>query len=138
MDIDLTAQGEAEAARAGDLLQEAGVQFDRVYASVLTRAIRTADLALVRADQLWVPLIKSWRLNERHYGDLTGKTHAEVAAIEGDAQVQIWRRSYDVPPPPLAPGGPHDFASDRRAPTPSAWVEVVQAVTMPRFGPRRP
>jgi 2,3-bisphosphoglycerate-dependent phosphoglycerate mutase len=114
VDIDLTAQGEAEAARAGDLLQEAGVQFDRVYASVLTRAIRTADLALVRADQLWVPLTKSWRLNERHYGDLTGKTHAEVAAAVGDEQVQTWRRSYDVPPPLLKPGGRYDFTRDRR------------------------
>jgi 2,3-bisphosphoglycerate-dependent phosphoglycerate mutase len=114
VDIDLTAQGEVEAARAGDLLKDAGVQFDRVYASVLTRAIRTADLALVRADQLWIPLTKSWRLNERHYGDLTGKTHAEVAAAEGEDRVRIWRRAYDVPPPPLKPGGPHDFARDRR------------------------
>ena len=114
VDIDLTAQGEAEATRAGDLLKHAGIEFDRAYASVLTRAIRTADLALARADQLWIPLAKSWRLNERHYGALTGLTHAEVAAREGDEQVRIWRRSYDVPPPPLKPGGPHDFAKDRR------------------------
>jgi 2,3-bisphosphoglycerate-dependent phosphoglycerate mutase len=114
VDIDLTAQGEAEAARGGDLLKEAGVEFDRAYASVLTRAIRTADLALARAGQLWIPLIKSWRLNERHYGGLTGQTHAEVAAVEGDEQVKIWRRSYDVPPPPLAPGGRYDFTKDRR------------------------
>jgi 2,3-bisphosphoglycerate-dependent phosphoglycerate mutase len=114
VDIDLTAQGEAEAARGGELLKEAGIAFDRAYASVLTRAIRTADLALARADQLWIPLTKSWRLNERHYGGLTGKTHAEVAASESAEQVQIWRRSYDVPPPPLAPGGRYDFAKDRR------------------------
>ena len=114
VDVDLSAQGEAEAARAGELIREADLAFDRAYASVLTRAIRTADLALARADQLWIPLVKHWRLNERHYGGLTGKTHAEVAAVEGDAQVQIWRRSYDVPPPPLAPGGPHDFTCDRR------------------------
>jgi 2,3-bisphosphoglycerate-dependent phosphoglycerate mutase len=114
VDVDLTAQGEAEAARGGELLKAAGVEFDRAYASVLTRAIRTADLALAKADQLWIPLAKSWRLNERHYGGLTGKTHAEVAAIEGDEQVKTWRRSYDVPPPPLAPGGPYDFTKDRR------------------------
>ena len=114
VDVDLTAQGEAEAARGGDLIKEAGIEFDCAYASVLTRAIRTADLALARADQLWIPLTKSWRLNERHYGALTGLTHAEVAAREGDEQVRIWRRSYDVPPPPLKPGGPHDFAKDRR------------------------
>ena len=114
VDVDLTAQGEAEAARGGDLIKEAGIEFDRAYASVLTRAIRTADLALARADQLWIPLAKSWRLNERHYGGLTGKTHAEVAATEGDEQVQIWRRSYDVPPPPLRPGGQYDFTRDRR------------------------
>jgi 2,3-bisphosphoglycerate-dependent phosphoglycerate mutase len=114
VDVDLTAQGEAEAARGGTLLKAAGIEFDRAYASVLTRAIRTAELALARADQLWIPLTKSWRLNERHYGGLTGKTHAEVAAAHGDEQVKIWRRSYDVPPPPLEPGGPHDFTRDRR------------------------
>ncbi|HEX4196982.1 MAG TPA: 2,3-diphosphoglycerate-dependent phosphoglycerate mutase [Caulobacteraceae bacterium] len=114
VDVDVTAQGEAEAARAGELLKAAGVQFDRAYASVLTRAIRTADLALARADQLWIPLTKSWRLNERHYGALTGRTHAEVAAEAGDEQVKTWRRSYDVPPPPLQPGGAYDFTKDRR------------------------
>jgi len=114
VDVDLTARGEAEAARGGELLKAAGVEFDRAYASVLTRAIRTADLALAKADQLWIPMAKSWRLNERHYGGLTGKTHAEVAAVEGDEQVKIWRRSYDVPPPPLAPGGKYDFTRDRR------------------------
>jgi 2,3-bisphosphoglycerate-dependent phosphoglycerate mutase len=114
VDVDLTAKGEAEAARGGELLKDAGLAFDRAYASVLTRAIRTADLALARADQLWIPLAKSWRLNERHYGGLTGKTHAEVAATEGDEQVQTWRRSYDVPPPPLQPGGRYDFTKDRR------------------------
>jgi 2,3-bisphosphoglycerate-dependent phosphoglycerate mutase len=114
VDIDLTPGGEAEAARGGDLLKDAGVQFDRVYASVLARAIRTADLALAKAGQLWIPQIKSWRLNERHYGDLTGKLHAEVAAAVGDEQVRTWRRSYDAPPPPLKPGGPYDFAKDRR------------------------
>jgi len=114
VDIDLTAAGEAEAVRAGELIEAADIALDRCFASVLTRAIRTADLALARADQLWIPLEKSWRLNERHYGGLTGRTHAEVAAEVGDAQVQTWRRSYDVPPPPLKPGGRHDFSADRR------------------------
>jgi 2,3-bisphosphoglycerate-dependent phosphoglycerate mutase len=114
VDVDVTAVGEAEAARAGALLKAAGVEFDRAYASVLTRAIRTADLALASADQLWIPLTKSWRLNERHYGALTGRTHAEVAAEAGDEQVKTWRRSYDVPPPPLRPGGAYDFTQDRR------------------------
>jgi 2,3-bisphosphoglycerate-dependent phosphoglycerate mutase len=114
VDVDLTAVGEAEAERAGALIAEAGIAFDRAYASVLTRAIRTADLTLAKADQLWIPLTKHWRLNERHYGGLTGQTHADVAAKVGDAQVQTWRRSYDVPPPPLEPGGAYDFANDRR------------------------
>jgi 2,3-bisphosphoglycerate-dependent phosphoglycerate mutase len=114
VDVDVTAQGAAEAARAGELLKTAGVEFDRAYASVLIRAIRTADLALARADQLWIPLTKSWRLNERHYGALTGRTHAEVAAEVGDEQVKTWRRSYDMPPPPLRPGGAYDFTRERR------------------------
>ena len=114
VDVDLSAEGEVEATRAGELLQAEAIAFDRCYASVLTRAIRTADLALARADQLWIPLAKHWRLNERHYGGLTGHTHAEIAAEAGDEQVRIWRRSYDVPPPPLAPGGAHDFSRDRR------------------------
>ena len=114
VDVDLTAEGEAQALRAGDLLKAAEVAFDRAYASVLTRAIRTADLALARAGQLWIPLTKDWRLNERHYGGLTGLDKAETAARHGEEQVRIWRRSYDIPPPPLAPGGPYDFAHDRR------------------------
>jgi 2,3-bisphosphoglycerate-dependent phosphoglycerate mutase len=114
VDVDLTAEGEAQAKRAGDLIQEAGLAFDMAYTSVLTRAIRTADLALTQAGQLWIPMVKDWRLNERHYGGLTGLNKAETAALHGDAQVKIWRRSYDVPPPPLAPGGAYDFVSERR------------------------
>src|SRR5580700_7912729 len=113
VDIDLTDEGEAEAVRAGKLIKATDIPLDRCFCSVLTRAIRTADLALAAADQLGIPLEKSWRLNERHYGGLTGRTHAEVAAEVGDAQVQTWRRSYDVPPP-LAPGGVYDFTADRR------------------------
>ena len=114
VDVDLTPEGEVQARRSGDLLKAEGVAFDRAYTSVLTRAIRTADLALAQADQLWIPLVKDWRLNERHYGGLTGLNKAETAKQYGEAQVHVWRRSYDVPPPPLAPGGPYDFAHDRR------------------------
>jgi len=114
VDVDLTAEGEAQARRGGALLKDAGVAFDRAYASVLTRAIRTADIALSEAGQLWIPLTKDWRLNERHYGGLTGGNKAEAAVKFGDDQVHIWRRSYDIPPPPLAPGGEFDFTKDRR------------------------
>ena len=114
VDVDLTAQGEAEARKGGALIKAAGVQFDRAYTSVLTRAIRTANLALAAAGQSWVPIVKSWRLNERHYGGLTGLDKTETAALHGDEQVKVWRRSYDVPPPPLAPGGAFDLAKDRR------------------------
>lgn len=114
VDVDLTDKGEAEALAAGRLLKAEGLEFDRVYTSVLTRAIRTADLALWTADQLWLPMVKDWRLNERHYGALTGREHGATRAEFGDEQVRIWRRSFDVPPPPLPPGGEYDFATDRR------------------------
>jgi 2,3-bisphosphoglycerate-dependent phosphoglycerate mutase len=114
VDVDLTPQGEAEAVRSGELIKAAGVEFDRAFASVLIRAIRTAWLALAAADQAWIPLAKDWRLNERHYGALTGLDKAETAARHGEEQVRIWRRSYDTPPPALAPGGPFDLSGDRR------------------------
>jgi len=114
VDVDLTARGETEAASAGAMLKAEGIAFDRAYASVLTRAIRTADIALAGADQLWIPMVKDWRLNERHYGGLTGLDKAETAQLHGDDQVRIWRRSYDIAPPPLAPGGEFDFSQDRR------------------------
>jgi 2,3-bisphosphoglycerate-dependent phosphoglycerate mutase len=114
VDVDLTKQGEAEAAAAGAMLKAQGIIFDRAFASVLTRAIRTADIALAGADQLWIPMVKDWRLNERHYGGLTGLNKAETAQLHGEDQVRIWRRSYDIAPPPLAPGGEFDFSRDRR------------------------
>ncbi len=114
VDVDLSEAGEAEARRGGDLLKDAGLQFDGAYTSVLKRAIRTGSIALERTDQLWAPMVKDWRLNERHYGGLTGLDKAETAAVHGEAQVHIWRRSYDVPPPPLAPDSPYAFARDRR------------------------
>jgi 2,3-bisphosphoglycerate-dependent phosphoglycerate mutase len=114
VDVDLTEEGEAEAHRGGQLMKDAKVEFARAYASVLTRAIRTADIALAECGQLWIPLVKDWRLNERHYGGLTGLNKAETAERHGEEQVMIWRRSYDVPPPPLPPGGEYDFTRDRR------------------------
>jgi 2,3-bisphosphoglycerate-dependent phosphoglycerate mutase len=114
VDVDLTAEGEAQATKGGELIAEAGIAIDRCYTSVLTRAIRTSWLALAAAKQTFVPEVKDWRLNERHYGGLTGLNKAQTAAQHGEAQVKIWRRSYDVPPPPLAPGGEFDFAKDRR------------------------
>ncbi len=114
VDVDLTSEGEAEAVAAGEMIATEALAFDRAYASVLTRAIRTACLTLAAADQLWIPVLKDWRLNERHYGALTGLSKIKTAEVHGEAQVRLWRRSYDVAPPPLAPGGPFDFAADRR------------------------
>lgn len=114
VDVDLTPQGEAEARRGGELIKAAGLEFDRAFTSVQTRAIRTGDIALQAAGQLWIPMVKDWRLNERHYGALTGLDKAETAAKHGEAQVKVWRRSYDVPPPPLPEDSPYDFGKDRR------------------------
>lgn len=113
-DVDLTAQGEVEAEQAGALLAAKGFDFDLCFTSVQTRAIRTLHTALRAMDRLWLPEEKHWRLNERHYGGLTGLDKAETAARHGADQVQIWRRSFDVPPPPLPAGSPYDLANDRR------------------------
>lgn len=101
VDVDLTAQGEAEARKAGALLAETGVAFVGCKTSVLKRAIRTLWLSLEAMDRVWLPVEKDWRLNERHYGGLTGLNKAETAEKHGDEQVKIWRRSYDTPPPEL-------------------------------------
>ena len=114
VDVDLTPKGEAEATKGGELIKAAGLSIDRCFTSVLTRAIRTSWLALHSAGQAFVPEVKDWRLNERHYGALQGLNKAETAAEHGEAQVKVWRRSYDVPPPELAPGGEFDFRRDRR------------------------
>lgn len=114
VDVDLTPEGEAQAVRGGELIKAEGLHFDKAYSSVLTRANRTSQLALDAAGQGGLPLIKDWRLNERHYGGLTGLDKAETAAKHGEEQVKIWRRSYDIPPPVLAPGGEYDFAADPR------------------------
>jgi 2,3-bisphosphoglycerate-dependent phosphoglycerate mutase len=100
-DVDLTELGRQEAAAAGKLLKAEGFDFDLVYTSVLKRAIRTCNIILDEMDLMWIPTERSWRLNERHYGALQGLDKAQTAAKHGEAQVKIWRRSYDVPPPPL-------------------------------------
>jgi len=114
VDVDLTDQGEAEGRRAGELLAGAGFVPAVMFTSVLTRARRTGALALMAAGLKDVPTVEDWRLNERHYGGLTGLNKAETAEKHGENQVKVWRRSYDVPPPPLAPGGEFDFAADPR------------------------
>ena len=101
VDVDLTAKGEAEARRAGELLVEHDLLPDVVHTSVLRRAIRSANIALDVADRQWIPVRRSWRLNERHYGALQGKDKSAIRAEFGDEQFMLWRRSYDVPPPPL-------------------------------------
>lgn len=113
-DVGLTEQGVAEARAAGEALQRAGLDFDRCFTSVQSRAIETLNLVLAAMDRAWLPVIKDWHLNERHYGALTGLDKAETAAAHGEEQVRIWRRSFDVPPPPMQPGSPFDLAQDRR------------------------
>ena len=113
-DVDLSEQGVAEAHEAGRLLKDGGYAFDLAFTSVLKRAIKTLDIALEEMDQLWLPVTKHWRLNERHYGALQGLNKAETAAKHGDEQVKIWRRSYDIPPPPLTPDDERHPGRDRR------------------------
>ena len=113
-DVDLTAKGEEEARAAGELMAAKGLDFDLCFTSLQTRAIRTLYIAQAAMKRLWLPVEKDWRLNERHYGGLTGLDKAETAARHGDEQVKIWRRSFDVPPPVLEPGGAYDLAADRR------------------------
>jgi 2,3-bisphosphoglycerate-dependent phosphoglycerate mutase len=114
VDVGLSAKGEAEARHGGELLREAGLRPDVVHTSVLRRAIRTAEIALEAAERSWIPVHRSWRLNERHYGALQGKNKAEIRAEFGDEQFMVWRRSYDVPPPPLADDADWSQAGDPR------------------------
>ena len=113
-DVDLTDLGAAEATVAGALMLGRGLDFDVCFTSYQTRAIKTLNLALAAMDRLWLPVEKHWRLNERHYGGLTGLNKADMVAKAGEAQVKIWRRSFDVPPPPLEPGNAYELAHDRR------------------------
>jgi 2,3-bisphosphoglycerate-dependent phosphoglycerate mutase len=114
VDVRLSAQGVAEARRAGELLIESGLKPTMSYTSVLSRAIQTANIALEVADRMWLPVKRSWRLNERHYGELQGKDKAQTLAEYGAEQFQIWRRSFDTPPPPLADDAEYSQAHDER------------------------
>ena len=113
-DVDLSDKGREEARAAGQLLRAEGFTFDVAYTSVLTRAIRTCFIALDELQLLWIPMIRDWRLNERHYGALQGLNKAETAAKHGDAQTKIWRRSYDIPPPALTADDPRHPSHDPR------------------------
>ncbi len=113
-DVDLSEKGVAEAAAGGKLMKEAGFEFDLAYTSVLKRAIMTLNLALEQMDLLWIPVVKTWRLNERHYGALQGLNKAETAKKYGDEQVHIWRRSYDIQPPALTADDERFPGKDRR------------------------
>ncbi len=113
-DVDLSPRGAEEARAGGRLLRAEGYRFDLCYTSLLKRAIRTLWIALEELDQLWLPVEKSWRLNERHYGALQGLDKAETAAKFGERQVLVWRRSYDTPPPPLDAGDPRYEGRDPR------------------------
>lgn len=114
VDVDLTDKGVAEARNGGRLLKEAGVLPDVVHTSLLLRAIRTSYLALDECDRHWIPTKRSWRLNERHYGDLQGKDKAETLKAFGDEQFLIWRRSFDVPPPPVSTESEYHPSHDQR------------------------
>ncbi|MEW6701897.1 MAG: 2,3-diphosphoglycerate-dependent phosphoglycerate mutase [Bacteroidota bacterium] len=113
-DVDLSEKGFEEAKQAGAVLKQEGYTFDIAFTSVLKRAIRTLNIALEELDLLWIPVIKSWRLNERHYGALQGLNKAETAEKYGNEKVKVWRRSYDVPPPPLEENDERYPGKDRR------------------------
>ena len=113
-DVDLSDKGREEAREAGRLMNAEKYEFDVAYTSVLKRAIRTLWISLDEMDMMWIPVHRSWRLNERHYGDLQGLNQAETAAKHGDDQVKVWRRSYDIPPPPLTGEDPRHPSHDRR------------------------
>jgi len=114
VDVELSDAGRDEAAQAGHLLREERLEFDCAHTSVLKRAIHTLDAALAELGQDWLPVFKTWRLNERHYGALQGLNKAETAARHGEEQVKLWRRSYDLPPPPMDASDPGHPANDRR------------------------
>ena len=137
-DVDLSERGVTEASEAGRLLREGHYVFDIAYTSVLKRAIRTLWIALDALDLMWIPVEKSWRLNERHYGALQGLNKAETAAKHGEAQTKIWRRSYDIPPPALTPDDPrHPSHDPRYANVPPSDLPLTESLedTVARFLP---
>jgi 2,3-bisphosphoglycerate-dependent phosphoglycerate mutase len=125
-DVDVTEKGAEEARLAGELMAARGLDFDLCFTSLQTRAIKTLNLALEAMGRLWLPVEKDWRLNERHYGGLTGLDKAETAAKHGAEQVRIWRRSFDIPPPPMADDSPYDLSADRRY----AGIEVPRSESL--------
>ncbi|MGH9202472.1 MAG: 2,3-diphosphoglycerate-dependent phosphoglycerate mutase [Vicinamibacterales bacterium] len=137
-DVDLTEKGREEAAAAGRQLKAEGLTFDVAHTSVLKRAIRTLWIALDELDLMWIPVYRSWRLNERHYGALQGLNKAETAARHGEAQTKLWRRSFDVPPPPLTPDDPrHPSRDPRYAQLPPSDLPLTESLkdTIARFLP---
>jgi 2,3-bisphosphoglycerate-dependent phosphoglycerate mutase len=125
-DVDVTQKGVAEATAAGALMAERGLDFDICFTSLQTRAIKTLNLALEEMGRLWLPVEKHWRLNERHYGGLTGLDKAETAEKHGEEQVHVWRRSFDIPPPPMEEDSEYDLSSDRRY----AGIEVPRSESL--------
>jgi 2,3-bisphosphoglycerate-dependent phosphoglycerate mutase len=137
-DVDLTEKGREEARAAGRLLKDGGFGFDRVFTSLLKRAIWSSILALDELDQLWLPVERSWRLNERHYGALQGLNKAETAAKHGEEQVKVWRRAYAIPPPPLALDDERHPSRDARyADLPASDLPLTESLsdTVARFLP---
>jgi 2,3-bisphosphoglycerate-dependent phosphoglycerate mutase len=137
-DVDLSELGVEEAREAGRLMAAEKYEFDVAHTSVLKRALKTLMFALDELDQLWIPVQKSWRLNERHYGALQGLNKAETAAKHGEAQVKIWRRSYDIPPPAVTTDDPHHPSHDRRyAGIPAPELPTTESLkeTIARFLP---
>ena len=134
VDVDLTEKGRAEAKRGGELIKAAGLEPDVVFTSLLQRAIKTSQLALNACERLWIPVVRNWRLNERHYGALQGKDKAQTLAEYGEEQFMLWRRSYDTPPPPINPTSEYAQNSDPRyaalppeaVPTTECLADVVK------------
>lgn len=142
VDVPLSDKGRIEATRSGELLKEAGLLPDVLHTSLLRRAINTANLALDAADRHWIDVRRSWRLNERHYGDLQGKDKKSTLQEYGEQQFQLWRRSYDTPPPPISDGNEFSQAGDPRyadlgdaAPTTECLADVVVRLEPYLFGP---
>ena len=130
VDVDLTDKGRAEAKKAGELLRDTNIEFSACFTSVQKRAIRTLWMALDEMDRMWLPVTRAWQLNERHYGGLTGLNKAETAKKHGEDQVKIWRRSYDIPPPPLAKDSEFDLSNDPRYKLYGADVPATESLKL--------